>query len=211
MANSPSPRARIFGVLAFLFVAVFVVFVAYEGWFKPAEAPPAAPAGETTTVFAKLMLKDGPVEIEFLPSVAPKAVAQMTKLIEQGFYDGLKFHRVIPGFMAQTGDPTGTGAGGSDLPNLPAEFSSTPFERGTIGMARTQDPNSANSQFFIMFAAAPHLNGQYTVVGKVVAGMDNVDKIKKGEVANNGLVTDPDTIVSFRMDPNYKPAADSTN
>jgi len=110
------------------------------------------------------------------------------------------FHRVIDGFMAQTGDPTGTGMGGSDLPDLKAEFSSEPFVRGVLGAARTQDPNSANSQFFIMFADAPHLNGQYTVFGKVVSGVEFVDNIKKGSQADNGTVSDPDKIISAKIE-----------
>jgi peptidylprolyl isomerase len=126
-------------------------------------------------------LKGGRVVVEMYPDVAPLHVARIKELAREGFYDGIVFHRVIPGFMAQTGDPTGTGRGGSKLPDLPAEFSKTPFERGTIGMARTNDPNSANSQFFICFAAASHLNGQYTVWGKVVEGMDLVDKLAPGE------------------------------
>ena len=208
MADIPGSKARIFGGLAFAFVALFVVFVAYETWLKP--APPDVAATGADPVYATLELKDGPVGIEFLPAVAPKAVAQMTRLIGEGFYDGLKFHRVIDGFMAQTGDPTGTGSGGSDLPDLPAEFSNVPFTRGTIGMARTNDPNSANSQFFIVFDDAAHLNGQYTLVGRVVSGMDAVDKIKMGDPASNGLVADPDTIVSFRLDPVDEPDAGDT-
>jgi peptidylprolyl isomerase len=144
-------------------------------------------------------LPDGPVEIDLRPDLAPAHVAQLTTLIERGFYDGIVFHRVIDGFMAQTGDPTGTGSGGSDLPDIPAEFTDTPFVRGTIGMARTSDPNSANSQFFIMLAPAPHLNGQYTVIGEVVSGMEHVDALQKGDQAQNGLVSDPDAIVSARI------------
>lgn len=207
---APSSNRRIGGIFAVAFGVLFLLFLVQI--FRPMNLPFGSAAAEAQTVapltrYATLDLKSGPVEIEFLPSIAPKAVAQMEKLISEKFYDGLKFHRVIAGFMAQTGDPTGTGAGGSDLPDLPAEFSDVPFKRGTIGMARTSDPNSANSQFFIMFAPAPHLNGQYTVVGQVVSGMDNVDKIKKGDPADNGLVTDPDIIVSFRLDPGYKPVA----
>ena len=209
MADTSGSKARIFGGLAFAFVALFVVFVAYETWLKP--VPPEVEGPDAEPIYATLELKDGPVKIEFLPSLAPKAVAQMTRLIGEGFYDGLKFHRVISGFMAQTGDPTATGSGGSDLPDLEAEFSGEPFTRGTIGMARTADPNSANSQFFIVFDDASHLNGQYTVVGRVVSGMDAVDKIKKGDPASNGLVADPDTIVSFRLDPVDAPETDDTH
>lgn len=145
-----------------------------------------------------LDLKDGRVVIELLPDIAPKHVERVKKLVREGFYDGLKFHRVIDGFMAQTGDPTGTGAGGSDYPDLPAEFSDTPFERGTIGAARTMDPDSANSQFFICFDDAPHLNGSYTVWGRVVEGMEFVDKIKKGD-PRTGAVQDPDVIVKMQL------------
>ncbi len=146
-----------------------------------------------------LQLKSGRVVIQLLPQVAPKTVERIKTLTRQGFYNGLKWHRVIAGFMAQTGDPTGTGMGGSNLPNLPAEFSSIPFTRGTVGMARAQDINSGNSQFFIMFDDTPSLNGQYTVWGKVVSGMQYVDEIKKGDPNNGGTVTDPDTIVSIQV------------
>src|SRR5271166_5750363 len=125
-------------------------------------------------------LKDGRVVIQLLPEVAPKHVGQVKTLTREGFYDGTPFHRVIAGFMAQGGDPTGTGQGGSKLPNLPAEFSSRHFLRGTVGAARTQDPNSANSQFFICFAPAPFLAGHYTVWGRVVWGMEYGENIKKG-------------------------------
>ena len=143
----------------------------------------------------------GTVEIELLPEVAPKHVAQVEALAKAGAYDGVVFHRVIDGFMAQTGDVAyGTkaafgqgraGTGGSDLPDLPAEFSDIPFGRGTVGMARAMDPDSANSQFFIMFAPAPSLDGQYTVVGKVIAGQEVVDAIRRGE-GSNGEVSEPD-------------------
>jgi peptidylprolyl isomerase len=119
--------------------------------------------------------------------------------VKRGFYDGIVFHRVIPGFMAQTGDPTGTGSGGSDLPNIPAEFNQTHFTRGILGMARSEDPDSANSQFFIVFDDAGFLDGKYTAFGEVVSGMDVVDKIKAGTQANNGQVTNPDKIVTMRM------------
>lgn len=145
-----------------------------------------------------LELKNGTVEIELLPKVAPKHVARFKELIKQGFYDGLSFHRVISGFMAQTGDPKGDGTGGSGK-KLEAEFSDVPHIRGTLSMARAMDPNSADSQFFIVFADAPHLNGQYTVFGKVVKGMEFVDKIKKGSSMANGSVTDPDKIIYMKM------------
>ena len=139
-------------------------------------------------------LKTGKVTIRLRPDLAPKHVERIKQRTAQGFYNGLKFHRVIPGFMAQTGDPQGTGAGGSNLPDLPAEFTPTPFERGTLGAARTSDPNSANSQFFICFTYAPHLNGQYTVFGQVVDGMQFVDQIAKGEPPPK-----PDVIVKMYL------------
>ncbi|ALA19819.1 peptidylprolyl isomerase [Chelatococcus sp. CO-6] len=143
--------------------------------------------------------KDGRVTIRLRPDLAPMHVEQIKKLTRAGFYDGIVFHRVIDGFMAQTGDPTGTGTGGSQLPDLPAEFSNAPFKRGTLGMARAQDPNSANSQFFICFDDASFLNGQYTVFGEVVSGMEVVDKIKKGSQARNGTVDNPDKIVRMQV------------
>jgi len=156
----------------------------------------AAQDPENTLV---LELEDGPVVIELLPDVAPNHVERIKTLARQGFYDGVPFHRVIPGFMAQTGDPTGTGAGGSDLPDLRAEFNDTPHERGTVSMARTMDPNSANSQFFIVFEPAPHLDQQYTVFGRVVDGMDHVDALEAGNMRNNGAVANPDRIVRARI------------
>lgn len=142
--------------------------------------------------------KDGRVTIRLRPDLAPHHVVQVKALIKQGFYNGLSFHRVIAGFMAQTGDPTGTGGGGSSLPDLKAEFTPTPFKRGTLGMARTNDPNSANSQFFICFGDASFLNGQYTVIGEVTSGMDVVDKIKKGD-PQSGAVSSPDKIVRMQL------------
>jgi peptidylprolyl isomerase len=130
-----------------------------------------------------IQTKNGKVLIKLRPDLAPKHVERVKTLAKEGFYDGQKFHRVIGGFMAQTGDPSGTGSGGSNYPDLPAEFSQEPFKRGTVGAARTADPNSANSQFFICFDdnGCSSLNGQYTVWGQVIEGMDNVDKIAKGE------------------------------
>ncbi len=145
-----------------------------------------------------LDLKDGRVVIQLRPDLAPQHVARIKKLVSEGFYDGLKFHRVIAGFMAQTGDPTGTGTQGSQYGDLKAEFTKTPFKRGTIGAARTSDPDSANSQFFICFDDAPNLNGKYTVWGQVTEGMDLVDKIKKGTGAS-GSVSDPDRIVKASL------------
>ncbi len=128
-----------------------------------------------------MQLKCGNVVVKLRPDVAPAHVERIKELAREGFYDGIVFHRVIDGFMAQTGDPTGTGTGGSDKPDLPAEFSNVPFERGTVGMARTSDPNSANSQFFICFGDATFLDRQYTVWGNVVEGMEHVDALPKGE------------------------------
>ncbi|MDX8539332.1 MULTISPECIES: peptidylprolyl isomerase [Mesorhizobium] len=158
-----------------------------------------------------ITLKDGDVTVALRPDLAPKHVAQIKKLVREGAYDNVAFHRVIDGFMAQTGDvkfgnmkkgfnPQAVGTGGSDLPDLPAEFSQTEhYKRGVVGMARSQDPNSANSQFFIMFAPASSLDGQYTIVGNVVSGMELVDNIKKGDEADNGTVSDPDRMIKVRI------------
>jgi len=143
-------------------------------------------------------LPKGEVVIEMRPDLAPKHVARIKELVRQGFYDGVVFHRVIAGFMAQTGDPTGTGMGGSGQ-KIPAEFNDEPHVRGTVSMARAQNPDSADSQFFICFADADFLDGQYTVWGKVVSGMDAVDAIKKGDPNNNGSVSNPDKIVSLKV------------
>ena len=157
-----------------------------------------------------LKLKDGDVKIEVCAEKAPNNVKRIKTLADEGKYDNVVFHRVIDGFMAQTGDVKfgnstssdfdlrRAGMGGSNLPDLNQEFSSTPHERGTLSMARSQDPNSANSQFFICFKPAPFLDNQYTVFGKVIEGMDFVDKIKKGDESNNGAVSDPDKIISFK-------------
>ncbi len=146
-----------------------------------------------------LDLKQGRVVIQLFPDIAPKHVERIKQLAREGFYDNTPFHRVIEGFMAQGGDPTGTGTGGSKLPNLPAEFTNKRhFLRGTCGMARTGDPNSANSQFYIMFAPSPHLDGQYTIWGQVVEGMDLVDQIKRG-AGSSGSVSNPDRIVHMRV------------
>jgi peptidyl-prolyl cis-trans isomerase B (cyclophilin B) len=146
-------------------------------------------------------LKTGPVVVQLRPDLAPNHVARVKDLARKGFYDGAVFHRVIPGFMAQTGDPTGTGSGGSDLPDLKAEFSNEKHKRGTVSAARTNNPNSANSQFFICFDDAPWLDRQYSVWGEVVEGMDHVDAIKKGGEHNNGQISGaPDKIVKMRLD-----------
>jgi len=146
-----------------------------------------------------LELKDGTVAIELLPDVAPSHVARIKELTRDGFYNGLLFHRVIDGFMAQTGDPTGTGAGGSDKADLEAEFSNVPHDRGSVSMARAASPNSANSQFFIVFEDSHFLDGKYTVWGRVVEGMEFVDNIKKGNARQNGSVEDPDKIISMKV------------
>jgi len=145
-----------------------------------------------------MKLKSGPVKIELRPDLAPNHVARITELTKGGFYDGIVFHRVIPGFMAQTGDPTGTGTGGSKKPNLKAEFSRERHVRGTCSMARSGSPDSANSQFFICFDDAPWLDGNYTVWGKVVEGMEHIDAVKKGD-SNSGTVANPDKIISMTL------------
>ena len=158
-----------------------------------------------------LKLKDGEVKIELFEDVAPNHVKRIKELANSGKYDNVVFHRVIDGFMAQTGDVKfgnsestdfdlrRAGMGGSDLPDLNQEFNSLPHDRGTLSMARSSDPNSANSQFFICFKPAPFLDRQYTVFGKVLEGMEFVDKIKRGDDSNNGSVTDPDKIISFKL------------
>jgi cyclophilin family peptidyl-prolyl cis-trans isomerase len=183
-----------------------LLHLAFAGLVALASMITPAAADETLTI----QLKDGPVVIRLASDVAPKHVAQLKALAEKGAYDNVVFHRVIDGFMAQTGDvqfgkegadgfnPQRAGMGGSDLPDIQAEFSKVPFERGTVGMARSQDPNSANSQFFIMFDEGSFLNGQYTVVGQVVSGMEAVDKIKRGQ-GGNGEVTDPDKMIKVTV------------
>jgi peptidylprolyl isomerase len=175
---------RWLAILAFAFLGL-----------APVAAQPAS--DPQNTVY--LQTKDGRITIRLRPDLAPKHVAQIKALTKRGFYDGIVFHRVIPGFMAQTGDPTGTGTGGSDLPNIPAEFTKEPFKRGSLGMARSQSPNSANSQFFICYEGCAPLTGQYTIVGEVVSGMEVADKIKKGSSANNGQVSGPDKIVKMQL------------
>ena len=157
-----------------------------------------------------MKLKDGDVELELYPDVAPKHVERFKDLAKKGLYDGVVFHRVTDGFMAQSGDVkfgnsnnkdfnlSLAGTGGSDMPDLKSEFSDIPHDRGVLSAARSSDPNSANSQFFICFQAAPHLDRQYTVFGKVIKGMENIDKIKKGE-GPNGSVKSPDKIISLKL------------
>ncbi|MEO5808273.1 peptidylprolyl isomerase [Devosia sp.] len=202
MSVSMQPRRTVLGALAFAFVAVFVGAAAF----------PTAAQAQTGTPHLLLELKKGTVDIELEPNLAPAHVAQIVALAEKGEYDGVVFHRVIEGFMAQTGDvkygKTGAagfdlanaGMGGSDLPDIKAEFSNEPFVRGTVGAARSQDPNSANSQFFIMYADGSFLNGQYTVFGKVVSGMEFVDALEKGPADQNGAVANPDMIVKATVE-----------
>ena len=172
-----------------------------EGQTPQEATGPADDSRENTLI---LELKDGKVTIELLPDLAPQHVERIKTLARAGFYDGTPFHRVIEGFMAQGGDPTGTGTGGArdqGYADLPAEFSppaKARFVRGTCGMARTNNPNSGNSQFFIMFGPAPSLDGQYTIWGRVVAGMDAVDKIKRGS-GPNGIVQGPDKLIRARI------------
>lgn len=148
--------------------------------------------------FLYMKLKDGVVVIETFPDVAPKHVSRIKELVKSGFYDGLTFHRVIDGFMVQGGDPDGNGTGGSGQ-NIEAEFSDIPHERGILSMARASDPNSADSQFFIVTHDSRFLDGNYTVWGKVISGMEFVDKIKKGSERNNGSVSNPDKIIWFKL------------
>ncbi len=186
MNGSIKRAGIILGILIAGLAAFFAMSIA---------APQASMAQETGKPHWILELKDGTVDIELLPDVAPNHVARVIELTNEGFYNGLVFHRVIDGFMAQGGDPTGTGTGGSQLPDLKAEFNNTiNFSRGVVAAARTNNPDSANSQFFIMFADAPWLDGQYTIWGRVVSGMEAVDKIKKGN--GDQPVVDPDKIIS---------------
>ena len=152
----------------------------------------------TAEEYLNIKLKDGTVKIQLRPDLAPNHVARIKELANEGFYDGIVFHRVIDGFMAQTGDPTGTGTGGSGQ-NIKAEFNDEPHVRGSVSMARAASPDSADSQFFIVFERAPHLDGRYTLWGQVVEGMEYVDNIKKGDSFNNGLVTDPDKMIEVTV------------
>lgn len=201
MTEQMTNKNRVFTMLGVAFISLFG-YVAFTEMTKaqayPACETPAAPEG-VETVAMEMELKTGTVEFELRPDLAPKHVERITTLANEGFYDNVVFHRVIEGFMAQTGDPTGTGMGGSDYPDLPAEFTDTNYQCGTLGMARSQNPNSANSQFFITLEDASFLNGQYTVFGYVKDGMEHVHQIKKGDQNRNGQVVDPDKIVSFRV------------
>jgi peptidylprolyl isomerase len=184
--NAPLKRA---GVL------VGIIFAAIAVFFAVSTVAPSAAKAQSGTPHWILELKDGPVDIELFPAVAPKHVERIVELTNEKFYDGLVFHRVIDGFMAQSGDPTGTGMGGSDKPDVVAEFNKESFNRGAVGAARTQDPDTFNSQFFICFQDCTFLDGQYTVFGRVVSGMEAVDKITRGEPPAN-----PDKIISAKIE-----------
>ena len=177
------------------FVSMLTGLFMLAGVMAAHAATPMADAENTL----QLQLKDGTVTIQLRPDLAPNHVARIKTLARKGFYDGIVFHRVIDGFMAQTGDPTGTGAGGSDLPDLKAEFNNAKHITGTLSMARAGSPDSANSQFFICFKPSSSLDGQYTVFGQVTSGMEFVNAIKKGDSANNGSVANPDKIISVKV------------
>lgn len=174
---------------AFAVVALAIVFIVKLGG-------PVSAADLENTLY--LDVPKGRVVIELRPDLAPKTVARIKELTREGFYNGLAFHRVIAGFMAQTGDPRGDGTGGSGQ-KLKAEFSDAHFLRGTVGMARAQDPDSADSQFFICFEPAPFLDGKYTIFGQVTSGMEYIDALKKGDESRNGMVTDPDHIIRMQV------------
>lgn len=176
---------------------LFIAFLALGLLFPMEHAMAASTQDPQNTLIMKL--KDGDVVIRMRPDLAPNHVARIKELVRQGFYDGTPFHRVIEGFMAQGGDPTGTGMGGSGK-NINAEFSKAKHVRGTLSMARASSPNSADSQFFICFEPASFLDGKYTVWGEVVSGMEHVDAIKKGDPANNGAVSNPDKIISMKLE-----------
>jgi peptidylprolyl isomerase len=173
-----------------------LVFGFIFGLMSVSTADTALAAPDSDILYMEL--KSGRVVITMRPDLAPKHVARIKELVRQKFYDGLVFHRVIEGFMAQTGDPKGNGTGGSGK-NIRAEFTNEPHRRGTLSMAHSSNPNSADSQFFIVLADAPHLNGQYTVWGQVQSGMEHIDQIKLGVESMNGKVFDPDTIISMQM------------
>ncbi len=211
MKINDTKRGRIVGIMVFLFVALFAtdLLVRYGPWSNGgAQSSMAALASQNggasaneleTMPVIELTLDYGTVAIRLRPDLAPEHVARIIELSQAGFYDGIVFHRVIEGFMAQTGDPTGTGMGGSDLPDLQAEFTDkVSFQRGIVGMARSANPNSANSQFFITFGDASFLDGQYTIFGEVIEGMEFVDNIRKGDPAS-GQVDNPDKIISMRL------------
>ncbi|MEL7344799.1 MAG: peptidylprolyl isomerase [Pseudomonadota bacterium] len=203
---------RILVVLNVVVLVLVLAGIAYI-YLTPVEdvavVDPVAPTSDAPRLQIEVAgTAEGTIEIDLLPGVAPQHVAQVVALAQAGAYDNVVFHRVIEGFMAQTGDVQfgiaggnldRAGMGGSDRSDLPAEFSNIPFERGVVGMARSQSPNSANSQFFIMFDRAPNLNGQYTVIGRVASGMDVVDAIKRGEGPNGSVLGDPDVMTAVRV------------
>ena len=172
-----------------IFIIIFVFIISNSGGFMESEANDS---------ILLLELKSGVVTIEMKPDLAPNHVKRIKELVEEKFYDGLKFHRVIDGFMAQTGDPLGNGTGGSGQ-NIDAEFNSAKHLRGTVSMARAQSPDSADSQFFICFKEAPFLDGKYTIWGQVIDGMEHVDNIKKGEGNNGEVLGEPDIIISLKL------------
>jgi peptidylprolyl isomerase len=184
-----SRLSKFLALFAALFLGVFLMSSSEATAAKPILDP-------ENTLF--IDLPAGRVVIQMRPDLAPKHVARIKELVRKGFYNGLSFHRVIPGFMAQTGDPRGDGTGGSGQ-KLAAEFSKAPHVRGTVSMARAADPNSADSQFFICFADTPHLNGAYTVWGQVIEGMEYVDQIKAGSPINNGTVKDPTKMLKVQV------------
>jgi peptidylprolyl isomerase len=186
------------GIAALVLVLIVAAVAIFLTPGRDTDLPPTKDTDLENMLY--MDLKFGRVVIEMRPDLAPKHVARIKELVKQGFYNGVPFHRVIAGFMAQTGDPTGTGMGGSGQ-NLPAEFNKEPHVRGTVSMARAQSPNSADSQFFICFDDATFLDGQYTVWGKVVEGMEFVDMIKKGDDADNGSVPENvrDVIVKMTL------------
>ncbi len=176
-------------------IIVGIVLAIAAAFFAVSMVAPSAAHAQSGTPHWILELKDGAVDIELLPAVAPKHVERIVELTNEKFYDGIVFHRVIEGFMAQSGDPTGTGMGGSDKPDVVAEFNKESFTRGAVGAARTNDPDTFNSQFFICFQDCTFLDGQYTVFGRVVSGMEAVDKITRGEPPAN-----PDKIISAKIE-----------
>jgi cyclophilin family peptidyl-prolyl cis-trans isomerase len=181
----------------FLVLIITVLFMGNVSIAKEPEKDKAKVANLENTIY--LQLAGGKVVIELLPDVAPNHVARIKELAREKFYDGVVFHRVIDGFMAQTGDPTGTGMGGSSKPDLKAEFNDVPHDRGVLSMARSANPDSANSQFFIVLEDSHFLDHQYTAFGKVTEGMEFVDAIKKGDARQNGKVNNPDKIISMTV------------
>jgi peptidylprolyl isomerase len=177
-----------------------VLFAIAPAAIVPALAQQGLPAGADPQNTLIIDTTQGRIVVKLRNDIAPKHAERLKQLARDKYYDNVPFHRVIAGFMAQTGDgERGNGTGGSKYPNVPAEFSNVPFTRGIVGMARANDPNSANSQFFIMFADGPFLNGMYTVIGQVLSGMDVVDKLKKGDAQANGSVVGPDKMVSVKV------------